>query len=350
MRLRTDFSALAAFVPRVVTGADGMAHVPVKLPDSLTRYRVMAVVAAGPRSFGSAESTITARLPLMVRPSAPRFLNFGDRFDLPVVLQNQTDAPMTVDVAARADNATLEGSGGKRVTVPANDRVEVRLAAAAAKPGKARFQIAAMSGRYADANETTLPVWTPATTEAFATYGVVDGDNATVAQPVKMPADAVKTFGDVEITTSSTALQALTDAFLYLVRYPYECDEQISSRIMGVAALRDVLTAFQVPGMPSEAELVDTVGKDIARLKAHQRGDGGWGYWIRTDEDPYVSIHVTHALARAKEKGFEVPPETIARALGYLGAIDRTSRPGTGRRRGTRSSRTRCTYAAGSDR
>ena len=30
----------------------------------------------------------------MVRPSAPRFLNFGDRFELPVVLQNQTDEPL----------------------------------------------------------------------------------------------------------------------------------------------------------------------------------------------------------------------------------------------------------------
>jgi uncharacterized protein YfaS (alpha-2-macroglobulin family) len=322
MRLRTDFSALAAFVPHVVTGADGQAHVPVKLPDSLTRYRVMAVASAGPRAFGAGESTITARLPLMVRPSAPRFLNFGDRFDFPVVLQNQTDTPMVVKVAARADNATLEGTGGKLVTVPANDRVEVRLRAAAAKPGKARFQVGALSGRFADASEAVLPVWTPATTEAFATYGVMDGDSATLAQPMKMPGDAVKTFGDVEITTSSTALQALTDAFLYLVRYPYECDEQISSRIMGVAALRDVLTAFQVAGMPSKAELEDTVGKDITRLKAHQRGDGGWGYWVRSDEDPYVSIHVAHALARAKEKGFEVPPDTIARALSYLATID----------------------------
>ena len=29
----------------------------------------------------------------MVRPSPPRFLNFGDTFELPVVVQNQTDAP-----------------------------------------------------------------------------------------------------------------------------------------------------------------------------------------------------------------------------------------------------------------
>ncbi|HSD67520.1 MAG TPA: alpha-2-macroglobulin family protein, partial [Vicinamibacteria bacterium] len=99
IRARTDFSALALFAASVPTDADGRARVPVKLPDSLTRYRVMAVAVEGARRFGSGEATIVARLPLMVRPSAPRFLNFGDRFELPVVLQNQTGESMTVDVA-----------------------------------------------------------------------------------------------------------------------------------------------------------------------------------------------------------------------------------------------------------
>ena len=53
------------------------------------------------RSYYAAEANLTARLPLMVRPSAPRFLNFGDSFELPVVLQNQTDEPLSVDVAIR---------------------------------------------------------------------------------------------------------------------------------------------------------------------------------------------------------------------------------------------------------
>src|SRR5207237_4158796 len=67
----------------------------------------MAVAVAGGKQFGAGESAITARLPLMARPSAPRFLNFGDRFELPIVLQNQTDAAMTVDVAVRARNANF---------------------------------------------------------------------------------------------------------------------------------------------------------------------------------------------------------------------------------------------------
>ncbi|HZB47216.1 MAG TPA: alpha-2-macroglobulin family protein, partial [Pyrinomonadaceae bacterium] len=70
IRLRADFNALAVFAPSVKTGADGRAEVKVKVPDNLTRYRVMAVSVAGGKQFGSGESAITARMPLMVRPSA----------------------------------------------------------------------------------------------------------------------------------------------------------------------------------------------------------------------------------------------------------------------------------------
>ena len=98
--------------PSVRTDAGGRATVPVTVPESLTRYRITAVAVSGARNFGKGESTVTARLPLMVRPSAPRFLNFGDRFDLPVVVQNQTESPMTVDVAVRASNADLTRGRG----------------------------------------------------------------------------------------------------------------------------------------------------------------------------------------------------------------------------------------------
>ncbi|MEJ7618941.1 MAG: DUF6049 family protein [Pyrinomonadaceae bacterium] len=73
----------------------------------------------------------------MVRPSPPRFLNFGDQAELPVVIQNQTDAPMETSIAVRAVNADLTAGAGRRVTVPANDQVEVRFPVAAVAPGTA---------------------------------------------------------------------------------------------------------------------------------------------------------------------------------------------------------------------
>ena len=355
IRLRENFNALAVFAPSVRTDANGRAQVQVKLPDNLTRYRVMAVAVAGGKQFGSGESAITARLPLMARPSAPRFLNFGDRFELPIVLQNQTDSPMTVDVAVRASNASFAGSAdvssassasretiragalnadgtsalpakalsqtGRRITVPPNDRVEVRIPAATVKAGTARFQIAALSGRWSDAAEVQLPVWTPATTEAFATYGEID--DGAINQPVKAPANVFPQFGGLEIETSSTQLQELTDAMIYLTSYPYECSEQLSSRIITIAALRDVLTAFKAKDLPSAKEMEAAVTRDLKRLQGMQNDDGGFGFWKRGDESwPYLGIHVAHALARARQKKFDVPKEMFDKSQKYLREIE----------------------------
>ncbi len=322
IRIRLDFNPLATFAPEVRTDANGHATVEVSLPDNLTRYRVMVVaVDSGGGQFGSGEAAITARLPLMVRPSAPRFLNFGDQFELPIVLQNQTDSDMLVDVVVEATNITLTGNSGMRVTVPANDRVEVRFPATTDMAGTARLRIAAVSGSYADAATVELPVYTPATTEAFATYGVID--DGAIRQPVASPTGVFPQFGGLEVQTSSTALQALTDAVLYLVAYPFECSEQLSSRILGVAALRDVLTAFEAEGLPSAAEMEAAVERDIARLQAMQNWDGGFPYWRRGQESiPFNTIHVAHALQRAELKGYTVPASMQEQLLVYLQNIE----------------------------
>jgi hypothetical protein len=319
--VRLDFNPLATFAPTVRTGPNGEARVSVKLPDNLTRYRVMAVaVDRGGNQFGTGESNITTRLPLMVRPSAPRFLNFGDKFELPVVLQNQTDEPMIVDVVIRATNLELENSG-MRVTVPANDRMEVRFPAATVMAGNVRVQIAATSGEYADAATVELPVYTPATTESFATYGVID--DGAIAQSVQYPSGVFPQYGGLEVSTSSTALQSLTDVVLYLVSYPYECSEQLASRILAVASLRDVLTAFKADGLPSPAEMESAVDRDIERLQGMQNFDGGFPYWRRGFESsPFNTVHVAHALFRAQEKGFDVPAEMQQNALTYLRDIE----------------------------
>jgi uncharacterized protein YfaS (alpha-2-macroglobulin family) len=335
--VRTDFRALALFAPEVKTDARGKAAVPLTLPDSLTRYRVMVVAVQGGQSFGTGEANLTARLPLMVRPSAPRFLNFGDRFELPVVLQNQTDAPMTVEVAVRGSNISLADTlakakpgrrskgpakAGRKVAVPANDRVEVRFPAAAQMAGTARFQVVASGDGSADAADFDLPVWTPATSEAFATYGEID--KGSLAQPVRTPGDVWPQFGGLTVTTSSTQLQALTDAVLYLVSYPFDCNEQIASRIIAIAALRDVLDAFEAEGLPEPKELKESIKRDLKRLKVRQNHDGGFSFWRKGERSwPYLSIHAANAMARAKIKGYKVPEQMWTRSLRHLDRIER---------------------------
>ena len=345
LAVRENLDALALFEPDAVTDARGRVTVEFELPDSLTRYRVMAVVVDGADRFGVAESSITARLPLQVRPSAPRFLNFGDEFELPIVVQNQTEVAMVVDLVVQTSNLELVGPAGRRILVPANDRVEVRFAARTDSAGTARFRAAAMSCTLAgaqvvstgaesppvalsevscdaDAQVVSLPVYTPATSEAFATYGVVD--EGTVIQPVTAPDDVFPQFGGLEINTSSTALQALTDAVLYLARYRYGSSDAYASQIMAISALRDVLAAFEAEGLAGPDELDALVRFDIARLSSLQNSDGGFG-WLSRNQDsfPYSSIQAMHALVIAKKNGFDVPPRVMDSGHWYLREIER---------------------------
>jgi alpha-2-macroglobulin len=133
----------------------------------------------------------------------------------------------------------------------------------------------------------------------------------------------VTEFGGLEVTTSSTQLQALTDAFLYLVTYPFECAEQRSSRVLSIAALRDVLTAFKAEGLPTVAAMQTRVAGDLERLENLQNGDGGFPFWERGRPSwPYLTVYVTNALVHAKQKGYAVPQGMLDRAKAYLRDIE----------------------------
>ncbi|MGI8669719.1 MAG: alpha-2-macroglobulin family protein, partial [Aridibacter sp.] len=325
INLRKNFDALAVFAPNVKTNSSGKATVPIKLPDNLTRYRIMAVSVDQAKRFGKGESSITAKQPLMVRPSAPRFMNFGDKIELPVVVQNQTDEDMLVNVGVRATNATLTNGGGRKVLIKANDRAEVRFPVNADMAGTARFQVAVNSGKFSDAAEIELPVWTPATTEAFATYGTV-AENGSIVQPVQAHSDVFPQFGGLEVTTSSTQLQELTDAFIYLYKYKFACTEQISSRMLSIAALKDVLQAFKAEEMPGDAEIKAQFARDIKVLQSRQNSDGYFGLWRRDNERykfPFVTAHTAHALILSRQKGFDVPDEMLNKVKPYLKNIEK---------------------------
>ena len=82
-----DDDSVAALI-KAVTDRHGRATLTVKMPDSLTRFRVVAVASADTHFFGKAEGAIVTQRKINARTVAPRFLTQGDRFALPVVVQN----------------------------------------------------------------------------------------------------------------------------------------------------------------------------------------------------------------------------------------------------------------------
>jgi alpha-2-macroglobulin len=89
--------------------------------------------------------------------------------------------------------------------------------------------------------------------------------------------------------------------------YPFECSEQLASRILAVAALRDVLTAFEAEGLPSPEEMEAAVKRDIERLRGLQNYDGGFPYWRAALNRSPSTPSTSPTPCPGPAKGFAVP-------------------------------------------
>jgi uncharacterized protein YfaS (alpha-2-macroglobulin family) len=316
--LREFFKSTAYFNGALKTGPDGKLSVDIKLPDNLTEFRVMAIAADEGRLFGSADSKVRTRLPLVVRPALPRFLNFGDRFEAAAVINNQTGFDTEVMVRCLASNATV-AEPVQKVAVRHGEAREVHFTAATEQPGPATFQFAAMSlteQRRTDAAQVTIPVLIPATAEAFATYGSTDG---AVRQPLVPPENALPVFGGLDVSFSSTALTGLQDAARYLVEYEFECTEQLCSRILPILALGDILKDFKLGKASDPALARKLVEEGIDKILKRQQSDGGFGSWPgQSDTWLYMGAYAVMTLELAKSRGYEIPEDALARAREYL--------------------------------
>ena len=133
---------------------------------------------------------------------------------------------------------------------------------------------------------------------------------------------------------------------LYLVAYPFECAEQLSSRILAIAALKDVLAAFQAEGLPKPEEIEAAVKRDVERLArcrtttaASPSGAAGTTSW------PYVASTWRTPSPARRRRASRCPTRRSSARARYLRDIERHIPRGTARTRGARSWPTRSTCA-----
>ena len=115
---RAWFPETFLFEPLVVTDQNGAATVPVRVPDRLTTWHVLALAHSREGAQGGAVTSFLGTLPTYVDLVVPKFLVVGDKVKLPVQLVNTTDTASTAALDLEVKNATLTGGGGSK-TIPA---------------------------------------------------------------------------------------------------------------------------------------------------------------------------------------------------------------------------------------
>ena len=247
--VRKDFRVLAFWLGSLPTDAKGLASTEVTLPESLTTYRVMAVVHDKASRFGWGQREFRISKPVLLRAAFPRFLALGDKAFFGSVVNSQLKEKGTAIVTMKSlDPGVLEvtGDGKQTVEVDAKGASEVRFNVETKAVGTARLQMSVKLLNEEDAFEDVIPVRILVSPEVVAAYGQAQPE---AKEALEIPAGVVPSFGGLRLELSSTAMVGLGEGARYLVDYPYGCAEQRASCALALLLAADLGDAFSLPGI-----------------------------------------------------------------------------------------------------
>lgn len=324
--IRQDFQQTPLWAPRVVTDVSGQASVSVTLPDNLTTWHVDARGLTQTTQVGDAALDVVSTLPLLTRPVVPRFFVVGDRATLASVINNNTDAPQTVEARLEASGVTFESDEIQTLTIEAGQRARVEwLVTVEDVPFVDLTFFALGADGYSDAAKPmlatgpdgTIPVYRYTAPDTTGTGGVLREQGART-EAISLPPSLDTDQGELTIHIDPSLAVTTVDALDYLKNYKHQCIEQTVSRflpnVMTYRALRDL--GIDDPEL--EANLRTVLDEALTRLRNEQNPDGGWGWFGTMESNPYITAYAALGLIEAQSAGFEIEQDMIDRALNYV--------------------------------
>ena len=324
--IRSRFPDTAYWNAEVRTDAQGRATVTVDLPDNLTTWRMAGKGITADTLVGEGQVDIVTSKDLLLRSVAPRFFVLGDQVQIGAVVHNNTDHALAVDVALEGQGVQIE-RGARQVEIAAQGKQDVHWQAEVVDAGSAVLTWRASSADLSDALQLTLPVYHYSTPEVVATAGQVPSGETRV-ETVRLPERLDPSHGELTIQLEPSLAAGMRDGLQYLEEYPYDCIEQTVSRFLPNVMTYRALRELDIQNAQLEARLPQFVSTGLQRLYALQHYDGGWGWWLADDSNPFISAYALLGMNAAAEAGFAVDRNVMARAAKYLyGELDSTAEP-----------------------
>jgi uncharacterized protein YfaS (alpha-2-macroglobulin family) len=301
------------------TDSSGRATTRFTAPDSLTRYRIVAIATHGPRRMGSGATSIEIRKPLMIESALPRFAHVGDQLSARALVINTSPSNLTVNVrCVPGSNARFEPAitGARQVTVPPGGIEVVEFLVHFTEPGKHTWIWSAESEADRDAVEVELPV----THSAPAEHAVVHADVPPAGGELLRGADpaVLEAPESISLRIASSPLALVGESVRQLIHYPYGCVEQTGSSLLPWIALRDHPRLLPT-GKDGPTNATTVIQAGVQRFWSMQARDGGLAYWPGSQSPQrWGSAYATWILALAAKSGTQVDTNRLARLHSWL--------------------------------
>jgi uncharacterized protein YfaS (alpha-2-macroglobulin family) len=327
-RIRRDFLACAFWRANLQTDAQGRVAVTFTAPDSITRYRLVAVAHANSDQFGAGKTAFQVSKPLLLTPALPQFAHETDQLSARAVVQNQTDQAGEVRVSLELDrlahsNGTLERKLAQQIQVPARGSavcefpVRFESVGESAWTWQARFADEERGSSYTDAVQSTISVGhiRPLLREILSERPETGVNLLGKADPWLLEGS-----GTVTVKLSNTRLLEVAESVHKLLHYPYGCAEQTSSSLLPWIVASNLTTASTIPANTRKnLSHAQAVTKGVSRLFDMQTSSGGISYWPGEAQPmPWISAYAGFVLTLADQAGFTVPKPELQQVYGYL--------------------------------
>ncbi|NQX00681.1 hypothetical protein HQ447_08460, partial [bacterium] len=336
--LRKNFDPCATWAPALTTDAAGKFSHSFKFPDTLTRYRLIAVAHHEAARFGHVESSVIVKKDLMLEPKTPRFANQADTFNSQVLVQNASTFTGTWEIRFGTANgretpcAVATGATSETVTLAPGASTTVIFPTRAEATGEAvlTFQATPISLSNAnltprlthdltDAVESRFTVHYPMPLLRQTKLVTLNQPGATLNLRDLLDERLLDGTGEIDLEFSRSPLIEAAGSVDYLLSYPHGCVEQTTSSLipwLAVEDLKPVIPRFAKID-PQKTAAAIQAGAD--RLLSMQLADGSFAYWPgATETVPWATSYAGMGLVMAAEKGAKVPDSAIASLTQYL--------------------------------
>ncbi len=311
--IRKEFKDTAFWQPSAVTGKDGRATVSFRLPDNLTTWRATARAVTSDTKVGVTRHKVISRKDVILRLETPRFLTQGDTVTLSGIVHNYLKQDKSTQIWISVTGANLIGPAQETVTIVKQGDHRVDWQISAPQTGEVRLLAKALTNSESDAVELALDVVPRGLHENKTERWTTTDENAQQEFALNLPAATDLNSRKLRIEVAPSVAGTLFGALDYLTTFPYGCTEQTMSSFLPNIIVSQSLKEFKSTSIRNSNDLTKKVEQGRNRLYAFQHEDGGWGWWQTDESDPFMTAYVIDGLTLAKQAGFTIDDERIAR-------------------------------------
>lgn len=290
------FKPMVRYVgPFTLKAGESATHT-IEVPRYIGKVRAMVVARQG-KAYGSAEQQVQVKSPIMVASTLPRALSPGDTINVPVTVFHMRKTSENVQLRLRVEGPMkVVGNGHKTIAFAGeSDTVVTYTCVVKEETGFVKCTVTAEASGERATEVTDLTVRVPERARTVVASGIAEPAWDSRISPYGL-AGTRSAFLEVSTVPDLN----LTERLEELLRYPYGCIEQTTSKAFPQLFVGDLVSLTEE--MKERIRVNISAAQD--RLLLFQTSDGGLSYWPGGSTSKFGSVYALHFLAEAKARGY----------------------------------------------